>query len=169
MTMQAAGVRPAWTSACPSRIDRFGSSSHVQQNGLLSHPQDLDAPLRRAAKRKINSYRQQYADNQSISFLPAILCTSTRNARRFFESSFSTGPPRDRGALQCHRTAIEKPPIGQPVPVQARGILPAVEEQSRPRGGKSGGMPQCTLLHAIPSFSPSSFHIISHSPSFTSA
>jgi hypothetical protein len=25
---------------------RFGSSSHVQQNGLLSHPQDLDAPLR---------------------------------------------------------------------------------------------------------------------------
>jgi hypothetical protein len=40
--------------------DRFGSSSHVQQNGLLSsHPQDLDAPLRLAAHRKINSYRQQ--------------------------------------------------------------------------------------------------------------
>jgi hypothetical protein len=34
--------------------DRFGSSSHVQQNGLLSHPQDLDAPLRVAAQRKIN-------------------------------------------------------------------------------------------------------------------
>jgi hypothetical protein len=27
--------------------ERFGSSTHVQQNGtLLSHPQDLDAPLR---------------------------------------------------------------------------------------------------------------------------
>ena len=52
--------------------DRFGSS-HVQQNGLLSHPQDLDAPLRLAAQRKINSYRQQYADNQNISFLPAIV------------------------------------------------------------------------------------------------
>ena len=25
--------------------DRFGSSSHVQQNGCLSHPQDLDTPL----------------------------------------------------------------------------------------------------------------------------
>ena len=49
--------------------DRFGSSSHVQQNGLLSHPQDLDAPLRLAAQRKINGYRQQYADNQNISFL----------------------------------------------------------------------------------------------------
>ena len=25
--------------------DRFGSSTHVQQNGSLSHPQDLDTPL----------------------------------------------------------------------------------------------------------------------------
>jgi hypothetical protein len=31
--------------------DRFGSSSHVQQNGCLSHPQDLDEPLRIAAQR----------------------------------------------------------------------------------------------------------------------
>jgi hypothetical protein len=46
--------------------DRFGSSSHVQQNGLLSRPQHLDAPLRLAAQRKINGYRQQYADNQNI-------------------------------------------------------------------------------------------------------
>ena len=49
--------------------DRFGSSSHVRQNGLLSHANDLDAPLRLAAQRKINSYRQQNADNQNISFL----------------------------------------------------------------------------------------------------
>ena len=34
--------------------DRFGSSNHVQQNGLLSHAQDIDAPLRLAAQRKIN-------------------------------------------------------------------------------------------------------------------
>ena len=58
--------------------DRFGSSSHVQQNGSLSHPQDIDAPLRIAAQRKIAAYQQQYADNQNISFLPAILSTSTR-------------------------------------------------------------------------------------------
>jgi hypothetical protein len=49
--------------------DRIGSSCHVQQNGLLSHPQDLDAPLRLAAQRIMNSYRQQYADNQNTSFL----------------------------------------------------------------------------------------------------
>jgi hypothetical protein len=58
--------------------DRYGSSSHMQQNGLLSHPQDLDAPLRLDAQRKINGYRQQYADNQHISFLPAIVSTSIR-------------------------------------------------------------------------------------------
>jgi hypothetical protein len=33
--------------------DRFGSSSHVQQNGALSHPQDIDAPLRIAAQRRL--------------------------------------------------------------------------------------------------------------------
>jgi len=46
--------------------DRIGSSCHVQQNGSLSHKQDLDAPLRMVAQRKINTYRQQYADNQLI-------------------------------------------------------------------------------------------------------
>jgi hypothetical protein len=39
--------------------DRYGFSSHVHQNGLLSHPLDLDAPLRLAAHRKVNGYRQQ--------------------------------------------------------------------------------------------------------------
>jgi hypothetical protein len=58
--------------------ERYGSSSHPEQNGLLTHPQDLDAPLRLAALRKINKYRQQSADNQNISFLPAIVSTSTR-------------------------------------------------------------------------------------------
>jgi hypothetical protein len=72
--------------------DRFGSSSHVQ-NGLLSHPQDLDAPLSLAAQRKINSYGQQYADNQNISFLPAIVSTSTRMHGEFLRLLF----------LQAHR------------------------------------------------------------------
>jgi hypothetical protein len=71
--------------------DRFVSSSHVQQNGLLSHPPD--APLRVAAQQKINSYRQQYADNQNISFLPAIVSTSTRMHGEFLRLLF----------LQAHR------------------------------------------------------------------
>ena len=70
----------------------------------LSHPQDLDAPLRIAAQRcqrivadrqlsKIAAYQQQYADNQNISFLPAIVSTSTRMHGEF--QRFSTGPPGD--------------------------------------------------------------------------
>jgi hypothetical protein len=65
----------------------------LQQNGLLSHPQDLDGPQRVAAKRKINAYRQQYADNQNISFLPAIVSTSTRMQGAFLRLLF----------LQAHR------------------------------------------------------------------
>jgi hypothetical protein len=61
----------------------FGSSSHVQQNGLLLHLQDLDASLGLAVMRKMNSYRQQYTDNQNISFLPAIVSTPTRMHGKF--------------------------------------------------------------------------------------
>ena len=80
----------------------------MQQNGLLSHPQDLDAPLCLASQRKINSFRQQYADNQNISFLPAITSTSTRlhgeflchlslQAHRETEANFiATGMPSQR-------------------------------------------------------------------------
>jgi hypothetical protein len=73
--------------------DRIGSSGHVQQNGLLSHAQDLDVPLRLAAQRKVNSYRQQYTDNQNISFLPANVTNSSRMHGEFLRLLF----------LQAHR------------------------------------------------------------------
>jgi hypothetical protein len=99
--------------------DRFGSSSHVQQNGLLSHPQDLDAPLRLAAKRRLNNYRQQYADNQNISFLPAIVSTSTRTLPQLppaYTANFCvfffyrpTGRPRRTSLpLECHHNATNR-------------------------------------------------------------
>jgi hypothetical protein len=44
--------------------------------------------LRLAAQRKINGYRQQYADNQNISFLPAIFSTSTRMHGEFLRLLF---------------------------------------------------------------------------------
>jgi hypothetical protein len=49
--------------------------------------------MRVAAQRKINGYRQQYADNQNISFLPAIVSTSTRMHGEFLRLHF----------LQAHR------------------------------------------------------------------
>ena len=67
------------------------------------------------------------------------------HARRVFASSFSTGPPGDRGALHCRWNAIATQSIGL-VPFQARGILPVAEEQSRTRGSQSSGVedqPQC--------------------------
>jgi hypothetical protein len=55
--------------------------------------QDLDAPLRLAAQRQINGYRQQHADNQNIFFLPNIVTTSTRMQGEFLRLLF----------LQAHR------------------------------------------------------------------
>ena len=88
--------------------DRFGSSSQPQQNGCLSHPQDLDAPLRIAAQRKINGYRQDYADNHTTSPFSPPRVHLHPHARRICASSFSTGPPGDRSALHGHWTAIAK-------------------------------------------------------------
>ena len=86
--------------------DRHGRSAQPHHNGLFTHPQDLDAPLRIfyilrcagcPAQRKINDILRcarttttndiVSANNQNISFLPAILSTSTRTAS-FCVSSF---------------------------------------------------------------------------------
>jgi hypothetical protein len=53
----------------------------------------LAKTLRLAVQRKINTYRQQYADNRNISFLPAIVSTSTRMHGEFLRLLF----------LQAHR------------------------------------------------------------------
>jgi hypothetical protein len=92
-----------WRSAttCETRLvldlstahERYGSSSHPLQNGHLTRPQDIDAPLHVAEQRKMNSLRQQYADNQNISFLPTIFNTSTRMHSEFLRLLF----------LQAHR------------------------------------------------------------------
>ena len=71
----------------------LGRPATCSRTGCLSHPQDLDAPLHIAAQRKIAAYQQQYADNQNISFLPAIVSTSTRMHGEFLRLLF----------LQAHR------------------------------------------------------------------
>ena len=74
--------------------DRHGSSSaHPHLNGTLSHPDSPDTPLNEAAKRKVNKYRNSYANNHSISFLPAITSTSARMHGEFLRLLF----------LQAHR------------------------------------------------------------------
>ena len=163
--------------------DSFGSSCHVLQNGNLTHPQDLDGPLRVAAQRKINAYGQQFADNQNISFLPAIVSTSCRMHGEFLRLIFLQAPiwrPRRISLqlqLECHRKTTK---LNGRVPFQARGVPSVTEEQDRPRSLQSGSVenqpqypgfrqPQCTLLLALPFSSPSFFHTISLPPAFARA
>ena len=74
--------------------DRIGSSkSNPHLNGTLSHPNAPDAPLNQAAQRKVHKYRNAYANNHTISFLPAITSTSTRMHGEFLRLIF----------LQAHR------------------------------------------------------------------
>ena len=163
-----AGSR-SWVFDLSIAHDRFGSSSHPQQNASLTQPQAL---LRIAAQRcgmrtiqrlytydthvssssydtltsiyavcalKITAYRQQYADNQNISFLPAIVSTSTRMHGEFLRLIFLQAHLRDRGALQCRWNVIAKLSNGR-VPFQARGFPPVTEEQDRPSSLQSGGV-----------------------------
>jgi hypothetical protein len=57
--------------------------------------------MRAAAQRKINAYRQQYADNQNISFLPAIVSTSCRMHGEFLRLLF----PQAHLETEAHFTA----------------------------------------------------------------
>ena len=61
-----------------------------------THSQGLDAPLHLAAQRKMKSYRQQYADNQNISFLPTIVSTSTHMHGEFLRLLFLQAHGRPR-------------------------------------------------------------------------
>ena len=156
--------------------DRFGSSSHVKQKGLLSTSMCLCVLLRSATLTAIGN--NLLTIRTFLFSLP--LQHKHTHTRRVFASSFSTGPPGDRGPLDCCWNVIATQPIGL-VSFQARGILPVAEEQSRTRGSQSGGVedqPQCQGLWHIgspsarslsrsPSPPPPSF-TQSPSPAFTS-
>ena len=67
-------------------------------------------PLRLAAQRKINSYRQQDADDQNISFLAAIVSISTRMLGEFLRLLFLQAgrPSRTSLPLDCHRNTTNR-------------------------------------------------------------
>ena len=85
----------------------------AHQNVQLTHPNDLDAPLRIAAKSKIDDYREQYA-NQNISFLPAITSTSTRESSKTpHPQLLLTTNPLNTG-LAARIPHDNKPPVNHP-------------------------------------------------------
>jgi hypothetical protein len=71
--------------------------------------------MRVAAQRKTNTYKQTYADNQNISFLPAIMSTSNRMHGEFLRLLFLQ-VHRETEAhllpLECHRNAINRNHFG---------------------------------------------------------
>jgi hypothetical protein len=159
------GLRPQYHA-------RYGSSSHPMQNGHLTHPQGIDVSLHIAAQCKTNSYRQQYAGNQNISFLPAIVSTSTRSARRIFASSFSTGPRETEAqrnksdSFRYKRASFYQGLKGKVGLAVAKAAALRINLSTE---GLVYSHPQCTLPLALPSFSPSFFHTIPLSAAFTSA
>jgi hypothetical protein len=66
-----------------------------------------------AAQRKTNACKQTYADNQNISFLPAIMSTSNHMHSEFLRLLFLQGH-RETEALpmECHRNAINRNHFG---------------------------------------------------------
>jgi len=60
------------------RHDFTGDARDVRRHGMLRNPDRPDQLLDQAAADKIRNYREPYARNQSLAFLPACLSTSGR-------------------------------------------------------------------------------------------
>jgi len=81
-----------------------------------------------AARKKINTYREQYAYNRNITFMPAVTSTSSRNCTASFcVSSFYRPAARPRRSATTLRI------------ISLFGILQWPEEQSRSGCGLDGG------------------------------
>ena len=79
--------------------DRFGSSRHVQQNGLRA---------------KLTATENNTLTIRTFLFSPPLSAQAHACTAIFcvFFSSFSTGPPGDRGALHCRWNVIATQQIG---------------------------------------------------------
>ena len=60
------------------RHDFTGDARDVRRHGMLRNPDRPDQLLDQAAADKIRNYREPYARNRSLAFLPACLSTSGR-------------------------------------------------------------------------------------------
>jgi hypothetical protein len=138
--------------------------------------------LRLAAQRKINNYRQQYANNQNISVLPAIVRTSTSMHGEFLRLLFlqahweteahftATGMPSQQNNSDMFR--FRRVAIYQSFKSKV-GLATAKAAALRINLNIEGGGIVAPPMHA-PSRNPlllplDSFHIISLSLAFTSA
>jgi recombinational DNA repair ATPase RecF len=71
--------------------------------------------MRVSAQRKTNAYKQTYADNLNISFVPAIMSTSNRMHGEFLRLLFLQAHRETEAhftAAGCHRDAINRNHFG---------------------------------------------------------
>ena len=117
-----------------------------------------DAAGRRSLVFDLSMTHDRFGSSREHFFSPRHHEHKHTHARRVFASSFSTGPPGDRGALQCLWNVIATQPIGL-FPFQARGILPVPEEQSRlkhwvPHGSHHTGLGSSSLIAHVLHYPP---------------
>ena len=77
----------------PAPLSSFWTTCSRHESAARRPLLRLDKKTNCISQRKINTHRQQYADNQNISLLPAIVSTSTRMHGEFLRLLF----------LQAHR------------------------------------------------------------------
>ena len=149
--------------------DRFGSSSHVQQNGCLSHPQDLDTPLPIGNNTlTIRTFLfSQRSFSTSIRMHGEFLCLLFLQAHRETEAHFTaagmSSQTNNSEAFRFKRAAFYN---GLKSKV---GLAAAKAAALRINLNVQGCGIVAPLMHALPFCSPSQFHTISLPPAFTSA
>ena len=86
-----------------------------------------------AAKSKIDDYREQYANNQNISFLPAITSTSTRESSKTrnprslsIESLKTRAMPESSKTVQCLN------PLHRAMPESSKTLPPQASREAGP-------------------------------------
>ena len=58
--------------------ERWVTTEEPSKDGQLRYPDDIDRPLREAAQQKVLQYQNAYANDHSITFMPAIASTTCR-------------------------------------------------------------------------------------------
>jgi len=68
--------------------ERWGASKEPSKNGHFCYPDDLNRPLREAARKTVLQYQSTHASNHSITLMPAISSTAGRLDAEFLRLLF---------------------------------------------------------------------------------
>ena len=85
-------MAPTRNSAkCVSGCQAQHASDEPSKNGKLCYPNDINRTVKEAVQKKIKKYQATYANDHSISFMPAIASTTCRLDAEFLRLLFWHG------------------------------------------------------------------------------